>query len=82
MAMGKAVVVSATSDAHKVITNGKDGLVFEPGDKSAFIEALVSLRDPILRGMLGQEAWNTVKNHYTWKHQADLFVKSFKSFFN
>ncbi len=82
MAVGKAVVVSATSDAHKVVTNGVDGLVFEPGDKSAFIKAIVSLRDKSLRDKLGHEAWNTIKNSYTWKHQADIFINNIKSLFN
>lgn len=74
MAVGKAVVVSATSDAHRVITDGKDGLVFEPGNKKAFINALISLKNKALRQRLGQEAWKTVQNGYTWKHQADKMI--------
>lgn len=81
MAMGKAVVVSATSDAHRIVKNNKDGLVFEPGDKDALINDFLYLRDPATRERLGQEAWKTVQNRYTWKHQADLFVESLKSLF-
>lgn len=81
MAVGKAVVVSSTSDAHLVVTDGKDGLVFEPGDMKAFIEALVSLRDKNVRERLGNEAWNTIRNGYTWTHQADVFVSSIKHLF-
>jgi glycosyltransferase involved in cell wall biosynthesis len=82
MAVGKAVVVSATSDAHLVITNGKDGLVFEPGDTEGFIRALVSLRDPALRARLGREAWKTVQNGYTWGIQADIFIRNIKKLFD
>lgn len=79
MAAGKAVVASATSDAHKVITSGKDGLVFEPGDKDGFKKALILLRDKNTRDRLGNEAWNTVKNKYTWVYQAQRFVDLFKN---
>ena len=74
MAVGKAVVVSATSDAHRVVTNGKNGLVFEPGDKDEFIKEILSLKDPMLRARLGSEAWNTIKNGFTWRHQADRMM--------
>ncbi len=79
MATGKAVVASATSDAHKVIVSGRDGIIFEPGDKSGFKKALVSLRDKNLRERLGGEAWNTVKNKYTWNYQANRFLEVFSS---
>ncbi len=78
MAVGKAIVVSATSDAHRVVTNGKDGLVFEPGDMQGFINAIVSLRDPFLRIRLGSEAWKTIQDGYTWRHQADIFIDNIK----
>ncbi len=81
MALGKAVVVSATSDAHKVVSNNIDGLVFAPGDKEAFKGALISLRNKRLRNRLGDEAWNTVQKSYTWKHQADIFVAHCKQLF-
>jgi glycosyltransferase involved in cell wall biosynthesis len=81
MAVGKAVIVSATSDAHKVVTDGKDGLVFEPGDTQAFIEALLMLRDPVLREKLGSEAWKTIQNGYTWKHQTNVFIDNIKLLF-
>lgn len=79
MASGRAIVASATSDAHKVITSGKDGVIFEPGDKESFKKALILLRDKNVRDKLGVEAWNTVKNKYTWEYQARKFLEVFIS---
>jgi len=79
MASGKAIVASATSDAHKIITSGKDGIIFEPGDKEGFKKTLISLRGRSLRERLGNEAWNTVKNRYTWAYQAERFLEVFRS---
>ncbi len=81
MAMGKAVVSSSTSDAHKIIRNGINGLVFEPGDKNELKKALVSLRDINLRRRLGNEAWNTIKNGFTWEHHANIFVVNLHKLF-
>lgn len=82
MAAGKATVASRTSDAHKVITSGKDGMIFEPGDKEEFKKIILSLRDKNFRDRLGVEAWNTVKSKYTWKYQAESFVEVFNNLIN
>lgn len=82
MAVGKPVVASSTGDAHKIITSEKNGLIFEPGNKKAFIEAIISLRDIALRNRLGKEAWLTIQESYTWKHQANRFFSVFNSLIN
>lgn len=74
MAMGKPVVASATSDCHKVIRDGIDGFVYEPGDAEALTDILVRLKDASLRVRIGQEGYATVKKAFTWQHQADLTV--------
>jgi glycosyltransferase involved in cell wall biosynthesis len=81
MALGKAVVASNTSDAHKIIDTGRNGLVFEAGDEDSFIAALASLRDPSLRSALGAHAWDTVQSRFTWKKQTDIFVRHISNLF-
>lgn len=79
MAMGKATVASMTSDAHKIITNGKDGFVFEPGNKREFIDILLKLQDKDLRNQLGVAAVHTIQNGYTWEHQAENIIYLIKN---
>ena len=61
MAMGKAVVSSATSGRAAVIVDGINGLVVPPGDAEALQAAVARLlANPAERGRLGEEARRTV----------------------
>lgn len=73
LAMGKAVVASRIADAHRIITDEFDGLLYDPGDAAGAIGCLKRLRDAGLRKYLGDNAVLTVKNRYTW----DLQVREF-----
>ncbi len=75
MAMGKPVVASATSDAHRVITSGVDGFTFPPSDASTFISILRSLKDPALRERIGEAARETAVSRFSWDRQAGIVAE-------
>lgn len=81
MAMGKAVVVSRTSDMHKIIVDGENGLTFNPEDTEGFIEAMGKLTDPALRKKLGENAVKTAVGGYTWDIQGKIFLDALKKLF-
>jgi glycosyltransferase involved in cell wall biosynthesis len=76
MAMGKPVVASRTSDAHRIITDGVDGLLFDPGDMDGFVRAIQRLKDPVERARIGSAAADTVARAYTWDHQVGIIAKA------
>jgi len=73
LAMGKAVVASRTSDCHKIIEHGVNGMLFDPGDTDGFIDVMLQLQDKELREKIGKGAYKTAKN-YTWKKQGELVI--------
>ena len=79
MAMGKAVVVSRTSDMHKIITDGENGLLFNPEDVEGFIQAMSRTRDREFRAKLGQNAYKTASAGYTWDIQGKVFLDAIVS---
>lgn len=81
MAMGKAVVVSRTSDMHKIITDGENGLLFDPEDTEGFIQAMSTLTDSTLRKRLGTNAHATAVAGYTWDIQGKVFLDAIKRLF-
>lgn len=81
MAMGKPVVASKTSDAHKVITDGQDGLLYEPGDMKGLADAIRTLKNPAIRERVGAAASETVKDSYTWDHQVGLVESAISELF-
>jgi glycosyltransferase involved in cell wall biosynthesis len=82
MAMGKAVVVSRTSDMHKIIVDGESGLLHDPEDKEGFIEAMEKAIDQNLRKRLGENAYKTAREGYTWEVQGAVFLHAVKKLFN
>ena len=74
LAMGKAVVASATSDAHRVITDGSDGFIFPPSDEAAFLAILRRLKDPELRRKAGEAARTTATDRFRWDTQTAILA--------
>ncbi len=67
MASGIAFVGSEIGQLGKLVSHGKDGLLYTPGDTRALGEWLIQLyRDEKLRLGLGRAARETVLNAYTW----------------
>lgn len=74
MAMGKAVIVSQTSDMHKIIVDGENGVTFKPEDKEGFVEAMGKLVDAEFRTKVGRNAYTTASTGYTWDIQGKIFL--------
>lgn len=74
MAMGKPVVASRTSDAHRVITDGTDGLLYDPGDEEGLANAIRALKDPSVRERIGAAAAETVSRSFTWERQVSIIA--------
>jgi glycosyltransferase involved in cell wall biosynthesis len=71
MAMGKPVVASAQGQISELITHRQNGMLYEPGDQAGFVNCVSELiADPDLRRRLGDEARRTMREHYTWTHNA------------
>jgi glycosyltransferase involved in cell wall biosynthesis len=79
MAMGKAVVYSTAGDAGKIVKDGYNGLLYKPGDKKGIMKCFEKLMDENLRKNLGQNAYLTIKNNYTWEIQGKRFYESLKN---
>jgi glycosyltransferase involved in cell wall biosynthesis len=74
MAMGKPVIASRTSDCHRIISDGIDGLLFDPGDTEGLIRNIELLADPGMREKIGNSAREKVVLRYTLKKQMDIML--------
>lgn len=79
MAMGKPVVASATSDAHRVIEDGVDGFTYPPGDVGRFQEILLLLRDNDLRERIGRAARETAAQRFSWEKQTAILTERLRA---
>jgi glycosyltransferase involved in cell wall biosynthesis len=71
MAVGKPVVASRIGQIERVITHGKNGLLFDENDHAQLERHLKRLAtDAELRERLGEAARRTVIAQYTWDHNA------------
>ena len=71
MAMGKPVVASDQGQISTLISHNVSGLLYEPGNKAALRQALLTLVDnPALRRHLGQNTRRIITNGYTWRTNA------------
>lgn len=74
MATGLAVVAPHMVNIQDIITDGVDGLLFEPENIEALTSTLLSLiQNPNIRLQLGQAAREMVLRKRTWAHNA-LYV--------
>jgi glycosyltransferase involved in cell wall biosynthesis len=78
MAMKKPVIASRTSDCHKIIDSGVDGLLFDPGDKEGFLKHIKSMNDPDYRRKIEENVLGKVSN-FTWDRQVSIIVDNLKS---
>lgn len=74
LAMGKAVVVAALGDMDTIVHDGVNGRTFPPGDESAFVRTLRELKNPEVRGALGQRAAETIREHFDWDKEIAILV--------
>ena len=75
MAMARAVVAPRLDNITDIVTDGVDGLLFAPGDRSSLAHTLQRLvADAGLRGALGRAARATVERARTWRHNATRVI--------
>jgi glycosyltransferase involved in cell wall biosynthesis len=72
MALGRAIIAPNTANIREVVTDGKNAMLFEPGDDDTFRRALAQLcHDAGLRQRLGQAARATIVDRgFTWARNA------------
>jgi glycosyltransferase involved in cell wall biosynthesis len=76
MSMGKAVIVSETSELRGVVTDGETGLVVKPGNVAAMHAAIdFLLRSPSTRQALGVRARNVAVERYDVHVYADAMAR-------
>jgi len=76
MACGAAVVAADVGQISDVVTNGRTGLLYPPGDFNALLTCCERLlAKPELRSDLGQAAAKLVRRKFTWDHNAERVVK-------
>ena len=75
MASGLPVVVSNIPGNAEVVTDGKNGLLFAPGEPNALAQCLHGLvEQPNLRARLGTTARQVVKDKYSLTAIADRYI--------
>lgn len=71
MAAGLAVVAPAYGPLREILDDGREGLLFPPGDAEALVAAVLRLvDDPRLRRALGEAAARRVRSGLTWSDNA------------
>lgn len=72
MAAGRPIVAAGAGQLAEVLTEGRDALLYPPGDLPALTEALGRLlADPPLAGRLGAAARHTARQRHAWSVVAD-----------
>lgn len=75
LAAGCACVASRIGQIEEIIEDGRNGLLFPPGDATALAEALNRLRlEPELRQRLGEAARATICEGHTWDNVAEQIL--------
>jgi glycosyltransferase involved in cell wall biosynthesis len=71
MACGKPVVTTRIGQIAELIETGKTGILCDPGDTKALIEAVQQLiRNREVRSAIGRNAAGVIARNHTWKHKA------------
>ncbi|MEK4564565.1 1,4-alpha-glucan branching protein domain-containing protein [Alkalihalobacillus sp. FSL R5-0424] len=82
MSVGKPVVASNVGGLKELITNGENGLLFEPGDVKELVNQLALLiKEPLERARIAQQAAQ-VADQYTWQRTADYTLEQIKEVIN
>jgi glycosyltransferase involved in cell wall biosynthesis len=76
MAMGKPVFAPRLPNVSEIITSGRNGILFEPGDKEDLEKKLAKvIENEELRRNLGDSARRTVYEKHLWIHNARKIVR-------
>ena len=66
MASGLAVVVPRIERLSRIVRDGHEALIYDPGDVNGLADALARLVDPVLRQTLGAAARARAVSRYSW----------------
>ena len=76
MAMGRAVVAPRLDNIRDVVEDGRQGLLFTPGDGAALAAVLQRVTsDGDLRGRLGREARLAIETTRNWRRNAERVLQ-------
>jgi glycosyltransferase involved in cell wall biosynthesis len=76
MAMGKAVVAPDLPNIRDVLSDGVEGLLFEPGSASSLAARLTNLEDPIFRASLGRGGRRSAETDRNWFSNARRVLRA------
>jgi glycosyltransferase involved in cell wall biosynthesis len=71
MALGKPIVATRAGSAPELVREGIDGILVDPGDVRAAVEALETLSDPLLRERMGAAGQYRARNEFSPAGQAN-----------
>ena len=75
MAMAKPIVAPKLGPIEEVISNGREGILFKPKDKSEMVIALIALlKNEEFSVKMGARAHKRVLKHQTWKKTIDRIL--------
>lgn len=81
MACGKAVIASKFGGIRNVIEHGINGLLVDPSDPTEFADAMIGLlNDSSKLEMVGENAYHTVQDNFSWEAIADRFIDFYTKF--
>jgi glycosyltransferase involved in cell wall biosynthesis len=77
MAMGKAMLMTRIGGADEQVIEGKNGMLFEPGDIDALTGKLATLYDPAVRLPMGEAARLSVRSRFGIEQMLDAYSETF-----
>jgi glycosyltransferase involved in cell wall biosynthesis len=78
MASGTSVIASNRGGTPEIISNGRNGILFEPENADALPKAILALsQDSELRKRISSNALKTVSN-YSWENIANKYIALYK----
>jgi len=81
MACGKPVICSRYGGIRTVIKNGINGMLVDPSDAEEFARVIETvLLDESLKKNLGNQAYLTVINEFSWDAIADRFIRCYSDY--
>jgi len=82
MVAGKAIVASATGGIPEAIVDGREGILFPPGDLDAFARGLRTLMtDHARRRTFGAAALERARHEFTVQVMADRYLELYTRMF-
>lgn len=81
MACGTPVIASKFGGIRNAIENGVDGMLVDPSDEKEFAGVMLELlKNEEQRKNLGQQAYETVQNKFSWEAIAERFLQFYRDF--